>query len=97
QHNLFVHIGNSDVIMVTNVWIHIIFVMDGIIALMAVTNGIGTVQHNLFVSIGNSDAIMVTNVWIDIIFVMDGIIALMAVMNGIGTVQVQPVHQFNLR
>ncbi|CAB4020657.1 Hypothetical predicted protein [Paramuricea clavata] len=110
QHGLFVNIGNSDVIMVTNVCIDIIFVMEGIIALMVVMNGIGTAQvqpvhqfnlrqqqHGLFVNIGNSDVIMVTNVCIDIIFVMEGIIALMVVMNGIGTAQVQAVHQFNLR
>ena len=37
---MFVHIGNSDVTMVTNVWNDIINVMDGIIALMVVMNGI---------------------------------------------------------
>jgi hypothetical protein len=41
QHKLFVmHIGNSVVIMVTNVWIDIINAMDGTIALMVVMNGI---------------------------------------------------------
>ena len=34
--------------MVTNVWIDIIFVMDGVIALMVVMNGIGTVVCSNF-------------------------------------------------
>jgi hypothetical protein len=43
QRKLFVHTGNSDVTMVTNAWTDIIYVMDGINALMVVMNGIRTV------------------------------------------------------
>ena len=40
---MVVSIMNSDVTMDTNVYISIMFVMDGIIAMMVVMNGIGTV------------------------------------------------------
>jgi hypothetical protein len=43
QHKLFVNTGNSDVTMVTNVCLGIMYVMDGMIAMMVVMNGLGTV------------------------------------------------------
>ena len=45
-HKLFVHTGSSDVIMVTSVWIAILYVMDGMNVLMVVMSGTGTVVRH---------------------------------------------------
>ncbi len=55
HHKLFVHTGSSDVIMVTSVWIAILYVMDGMNVLMVVMSGTGTVvcDENIFFLLSN--------------------------------------------